>query len=144
MIIKELLFFKLNPFRSSHRRYFIEKSVLKNFATFTGKHLCWSLSFNKGLKKETPTQLFSCEYCKMIKSTYFEEHLQTDASVLPSKYNRAESPLLYEFNVNFLELYRTISELKDTVKFQIQSDKSWRCKYGVSNSCGNSRPEVLC
>ena len=42
---------------------FCKNSVLKNFTNFTGKHLCWSLFFNKvaGLffKKETPAQVFS-------------------------------------------------------------------------------------
>ena len=48
------------------------EAVLKNFAIFTGKHLCWSL-FNKvaGLKasivKAIPTQVFSCEYCEIFK-----------------------------------------------------------------------------
>ena len=28
-------------FRSSHQRCFIKKVVLKNFAIFTGKHMCW-------------------------------------------------------------------------------------------------------
>ena len=32
------------------------------------------------LLKETPTQVFSCEYCKIFNSTYFEEHLRTAAS----------------------------------------------------------------
>ena len=32
-------------------------------------------------KKEIPTQLFSCEICKIFKNTYFEEHPQTAASV---------------------------------------------------------------
>ena len=31
-------------------------------------------------KKETPTQMFSCEYCEIFKSTYFDEHLRTAAS----------------------------------------------------------------
>ena len=31
-------------------------------------------------QKETPTQLFSCEYCEIFKNTYFEEHLQMAAS----------------------------------------------------------------
>ena len=30
--------------------------------------------------KETPTQMFSCEYWKISKSTYLEEHLRTAAS----------------------------------------------------------------
>ena len=29
--------------KSSHRRCFIKKAVLKNFAILPGKHLCWSL-----------------------------------------------------------------------------------------------------
>ena len=29
--------------RSSHWRYSMKKAVLKNFAVFKGKHLCWSL-----------------------------------------------------------------------------------------------------
>ena len=37
----------------------------------SGQQLCW---------KETPTQVFSCEYCKIFKSTCFEEHLSTAAS----------------------------------------------------------------
>ena len=31
------------------------------------------------IKKETPTQVFSCEYCDIFKSTYFEEHQQRNA-----------------------------------------------------------------
>ena len=66
--------------RSSRSQMFFKIGVLKNFAIFTGKHLCWGLFFNrvpfrKGLqafnfiKKETPTQLFSCEYCEILKNT---------------------------------------------------------------------------
>ena len=33
----------LGLFRSSHRSCSVEKCVLKNFANFPGKHLCWSL-----------------------------------------------------------------------------------------------------
>ena len=30
---------------------------------------------------DTPTRVFSSEYCKIFKNTYFEEHLRTAASV---------------------------------------------------------------
>ena len=45
----------LTSFRSSHRRCSVKKGVLRNFAKFTGKHLCQSLFFNKvaGLRPET-------------------------------------------------------------------------------------------
>ena len=40
---------------SSHRRCSVSKGVLRNFAKFTGKHLCQSLIFNKvaGLRPTT-------------------------------------------------------------------------------------------
>ena len=44
---------------------------------------CWTAPFISGscnLNKETPTQVFSCEYCKIFKSNYLKEHLRTAAS----------------------------------------------------------------
>ena len=65
----------------------IRKGVLRNFAKFTGKHLCQSLFFNKvaGLacsfmKQETLTQVFSCDFCQISKNTFFTEHLWATAS----------------------------------------------------------------
>ena len=65
-------------YRSSHRRCFVRKGVLRNFAKFTGKNLHQSLYF---IKKETLVQAFSCEFCKISKNTFSPEHLQTTASV---------------------------------------------------------------
>ena len=72
-------------FRSGHKRCFMKKPVFKNFAMFTGKHLCWSLFLIKWqardlqiYQKETPTRVFCCEYCEIFKSTYFDEHQKTD------------------------------------------------------------------
>ena len=31
-------------------------------------------------EKETPTQVFSCKYCEIFKTIYFEVHLRTAAS----------------------------------------------------------------
>ena len=33
----------LSKYRSSHKRCCVKTGILKNFANFTGKHLCWSL-----------------------------------------------------------------------------------------------------
>ena len=64
---------------------FYKKSLLKNFAKFTGKHLNQNLFFDKGLqffkKKKALAQVFSCEHCKISKSSSFTEHLRTTASV---------------------------------------------------------------
>ena len=42
------------------------KSFLRNFAIFTGKHLC-QISF---LIKEALAKVFSCEFCKISKNTF--------------------------------------------------------------------------
>ena len=74
--------------RSCDRSCSMKKSVLRNFAEFTRKHLCHSLFLNKvaGLacnfiKKETLAQVFSCEFCGISKNTFFTEQLWTTASV---------------------------------------------------------------
>ena len=59
--------------RSSHHKCYIKEAVLKYFAIFTGKYLCCSFCLIKlqrsgTLKKEAPTQVFSCEYCKFFRN----------------------------------------------------------------------------
>ena len=84
-------------YRNNHPEVFYKKGVFRNFAKFTGKHLCQDLFFNNVagpyietsqliccanqltgfykrawsfIKKETLTQMFSCEFCKISKNTY--------------------------------------------------------------------------
>ena len=62
--------------RSSLPEVFCKTGVLRNFAKFTGKHLCQSIFFNKKaevrnfIKKETLAQVFSCEICEISKNTF--------------------------------------------------------------------------
>ena len=48
---------------------FGKKGVLKNFTKFTRKHLYHNLVFNK--VEETLAQVFSCEFYKISKTTFF-------------------------------------------------------------------------
>ena len=68
-------YYFLKIYRSSRSQMFLKIVVLENFAIFTGKHLCWSLF----LIKLTPTQLFSCEYWKIFKNTFFYRTPPVDA-----------------------------------------------------------------
>ena len=62
---------------------FCKKCVLKNFGNWKKTHLWRNLFFNKVIvirpfnfiKKETPTQVFFCEFCRIFKNTS-EEQLQ--------------------------------------------------------------------
>ena len=56
-------------FRSSRTEMHFKIGVLRKFAMFTGRHLCWSLFLIRfqawkpaTLSKKTPTKVFSCEY----------------------------------------------------------------------------------
>ena len=67
--------------RSSPSHMFFKIGVLKNFANFTGKHLCWSLFLIelqvwRPYWKQTPTLVFSGEICETLKNIYFTEHLR--------------------------------------------------------------------
>ena len=63
---------------------FCKKSVLKNFAKFTEKHLCQSLFFNKVaglrpatlLKKRLWHRCFSVNFAKFLRTPFLTEHLR--------------------------------------------------------------------
>ena len=81
-LLKQQIYLKIP--RISHQRCSRKKGVRRNFAKFTGKHLCQSLFFKPQacnfIKKETLAQVFSCEFCETSKNTFFTEHLWATAS----------------------------------------------------------------
>ena len=46
-VLLHLIHFNTQRYRSRHRRCSLRKGVLRNFAKFTGKHLCQSLFLNE-------------------------------------------------------------------------------------------------
>ena len=48
-------------------------------STVVGLSEAASGGFLKRVKKDTPKQVFSCEYCKIFNATYFENYLRTTA-----------------------------------------------------------------
>ena len=68
-----------NGLRRSRQRSSLKKAVLINFAkkgSFVGvPPLPEACNFTK----EAPTQVFSCEYCKIFNNTSFTEHLWATA-----------------------------------------------------------------
>ena len=72
--------FMIERYKAVVQKVFCKKGVLRNFAKFTGKHLCYSLFFNKVaglrvatlLKKETLAQCFPV---KFLRTTFYIEHL---------------------------------------------------------------------
>ena len=66
--------FEFASYEHCYHKVYQNIIVLRNFAKFTGKHLCQSL------KKEALAQVFSCEFCEISKNTFFMEHLRVTAS----------------------------------------------------------------
>ena len=65
-------------FRSSRPEVLCKKGVQRNFAKFTGKHLCPSLCFNKSqvwgcnsIKKENLAYVLSCQFWEISKNTFY-------------------------------------------------------------------------
>ena len=73
-----MLFDHVGKRSNSSSQMFLKTDVLKSFAIFTGKRMCWSLFLIKlqdwrpvFLFKETLTQVFFCEYCEIFKNSFF-------------------------------------------------------------------------
>ena len=70
-------------------RYVLQKKLFLKISQYSQKIPVLESLFNKVagqetcnfIKKETPTQVFSCKCCKTFKNTYFEKHLWTAASL---------------------------------------------------------------
>ena len=67
-------------FRRNHQRCSVRKGVLGNFTTFTGKHLCQGLFFNKVaglnpatlLKKRPWYRCFPVNFAKILKTPFLQ------------------------------------------------------------------------
>ena len=66
--------------RSSHQTCFIKKSVFENSPKFTGKYLYQSSFLIKLQASGSLAQVFSSEFCKIFKNTFFTGHLRVTAS----------------------------------------------------------------
>ena len=61
---------------------FCKIAILKNFAKFTRKHLCWNLSFFSDLQPETLSnyrllhRCFCCKFSEVFKNVFFIKHLR--------------------------------------------------------------------
>ena len=90
--------------RSSRLQMFFNTGALKNFAIFTGKHLCWNLFLLKLQAWRPPTQVFSCKYCEIFKSTCFYRTSPVPTFLLShcfSRHNLFCTPVTNSFNLTF-------------------------------------------
>ena len=63
--------------RSNRSQILFKTGALNHFPTYTGRTLCWSLFLIRlqawrpaTLLKKTSTQVLSCEYCEILKSSF--------------------------------------------------------------------------
>ena len=94
--------------RTSCSEVFYLRRVLKNYAKFTGQHLCPSFVFNKSYRlkgyrviKKTLKQIFSCKFYEIFKNTYSVKHFWTAASV--SHLNTSARAIHSNFIIWFFE-----------------------------------------
>ena len=69
---------------------FFKIGFVKNFANFTGKHLCWSL-FNKvSVNQETPTQCFPVKIAKFLRTLFYRTPQVAASKCNHSKLHKVE------------------------------------------------------
>ena len=117
-------------YRSSHQRCSLKKVFLKNFTKFTGKHLCWSLFFNRvsGLRPATLLKKRLQQRCFPVN---FATFLRT-----PSLQNTSRKLLLFPIHLTvsfcekFLYIYWNLPLLEKSTKthnFAIFSSLYFEC-----------------
>ena len=78
------MWFGFQKYRSSRLKMYFRVGVLKNFAMFIEKHLCWRLSLDKyaGLKvcnfikKRLQHSFFRVKYETFLRTSFFTEHVR--------------------------------------------------------------------
>ena len=65
----------MDEYRSSRAEVFCKKGVLRNFAKFTGKHLCQILKAVTLLKKRPWHMCFSVNFVTFLRTPFLIEHL---------------------------------------------------------------------
>ena len=64
--------------KSSSQRSLWKKKLFVKTLQYSQENACVEVSATS--LKKTQTQIFSCEYCEISKSTYFQEHLHAAIS----------------------------------------------------------------
>ena len=141
----KLPYYSLNPFpaninRSSHRRCSIKKVLLKIFAIFTKKHLCWSLfliklqAWRPATLFKTPTQVVFCEYCEILRTPILKNICEW--LLLPKNIRKVTNEILNR------ELHFLCRDQNDFKNFQEISQRVFTCKKQSSKSV-QWRPATL-
>ena len=79
----------LKKSKSSRSQMFFEISSIKNFAIFTGKHLCWGLFLIKlqAFRPRDSNTGVSCGYCELFKNSFFIGNLRRLFLAVLPQYN---------------------------------------------------------
>ena len=110
--------FRAANIKSSYRRWSVRKGVLRNFAKFTGKHLCQSLFFNKAtfatlLKKKLWHRSFPVKFVKFLRALFYTEHLWATASTYGEYFVVFIDGLTpFQSNTSYLSLQKTCEKQK--------------------------------
>ena len=117
------------PYRSICSHMFLKIGVLKNFLTFTGKHLCWRLLLIKlqawklwtSLKRNSSTGLFRW-LLQNFQKQLFLEHLLCLLLSIPKIKPLCDETASYDI----LKLFAFICVLIFQKKYRIHMFSSWR------------------
>ena len=124
--------------RSSRRKEFFKKGILKKFTTFTGKHLHRVLAQNL-------VEVLCCEFCKIFKDIYFAkvcEDLPLKNKISTGVYFRKILDFYYKWNFYYegtsLYVPLTILERANKIIFQTSFEFLVLSIAEQTKTCSNS------
>ena len=107
------------------------KKMFSEISQNSQENICARVSFliklqalGNFIKKMTLAQVFSCEFCKISKSTFFTEHLQATASVLfKVMLTFCLKMIIYQITVDEIEIRKKCSVFFHLNKISPQSKR---------------------
>ena len=134
-----------SSFRNSLWQVFF-KTVLKGFANFTGKHLCWSLFSIKlqacrpaTFEKRFQHRCFPVKFAKFSKTIFLQTTLRWlfcyFSKVLSWGFTKFSEPLCFTLELQvwkFLETFSSVFNAPSKISFQKQWAITWSCEVFIS------------
>ena len=84
--------------KSSRLQLFFKMGVSLNISQYSQKNMCWNFL----LISETPTQVFSCEYCESFKSSFLHRIVVVATSGDISKTVKSDGMKINYLNPSFV------------------------------------------
>ena len=126
--------FSYSTSRSSPPEVFYKKAVLKISAIFTGKNLHWNLFLIKLKRlqhslKATPTEVSSCEYCRIFKNSFFIDNFWW---LLLNVFTESQKETVFSMNRSVMKMFKCSFPINLICQYNAQNVQHSQKQYFIA------------